>query len=188
VVYTNTDLATLAGAELFGQVEMTDWLTSFGTLSFVQGIDQTHRDRRRQADPVTGSVLASSRRSDPATGQFAADTEYLPQIPPLDTRLGFRIHDRSPERKWQVEFSARVVNGQNAVATSLGERVTPGFTVFNIRTYWQATEKILLTAGVENLGDKLYREHLDPISGNILNADPFFRPGTNFYFGSQFTY
>ena len=47
---------------------------------------------------------------------------------------------------------------------------------------------VLLTAGVENFGDKLYREHLDPISGNLIGVGPLFRPGTNFYFASQLTY
>ena len=81
-----------------------------------------------------------------------------------------------------------MVAGQNSVATSLGEIATPGFTTFTIRSYWQATERLLLTAGVENLGNKFYREHLDPISGNILGVFPLNRPGTNFYFGSQLSY
>ena len=182
VVFTNTDLATLAGAEAFAQVDLTTWLSGFGTLSYVQGVDQTHADRRRRAD------LASSRRTNPGTGAFAAQTEPLPQIPPLDSRVGIRVHQPTRERRWQVEFSANVVAGQNAVARSLGEFPTPGFTVFTVRTYWQATDRLLLTAGVENFGDKLYRFHLDPISGNILNVDPLFRPGTNFYFGTQYTF
>ena len=78
--------------------------------------------------------------------------------------------------------------GQDSVATSLNELPTPGFTVFDIRSYWQVNDKLLLAAGVENFGDKLYREHLDPISGNILGVDPLFRAGTNFYFASQLTY
>src|SRR5438067_9525118 len=38
------------------------------------------------------AILASSRRNDPATSQFATETEPLPQIPPLELRSGFRIH------------------------------------------------------------------------------------------------
>lgn len=182
VVYTNTNLATLAGSELYGQMDLTSWLTSFGTLTYVQGIDQTHNVNRRSPN------LASSRATNPANGQFATDTEALPQIPPLESRVGFRVHDPKPQRRWQVEFSARMVAGQNSVATSLGEIATPGFTTFTIRSYWQATDRLLLTAGVENLGNKLYREHLDPISGNILGVFPLNRPGTNFYFGTQLSY
>ena len=64
---------------------------------------------------------------------------------------------------------------------------TPGFAVLDLRTYWQVNDKLLLTAGVENLGDAVYREHLDPIAGNAF-GDPLFRQGYNFYFGSQLTY
>lgn len=182
VVFTNTDRATLAGGELFAQVDLNAWITPFATASYVQGIDQTHRDNRRAAN------LASSRRQDPATGQFADSTEYLPQIPPLELRSGFRIHPPTKNAKWQIEFMARSVMGQYNIARSLDEIPTPGFTVFDIRTYWQINDSWLVTAGVENFNDKLYREHLDPVSGNLLGVDPLFRPGTNFYFGSQFTY
>ena len=188
VVFTNTDLATLAGSELFVQGNLTDWLTPFGTLSYVQGVDQTHIDTRRPAD------LASSRRNDPATQQFATQTEALPQIPPLEGRAGFRIHQPTKVPKWQVEFWARMVAGQNNVATSLGEVPTPGFTTLNIRGFWQVTRSWLMSAGVENIGNILYREHLDPVASTLLRANtgipvaPLYRPGTNFFFTSQLTY
>jgi outer membrane receptor protein involved in Fe transport len=182
VVFTNTDRATLAGGEMFFQTDLTSWLTPFGSAAYVQGIDRTHRDTRR---PPT---LASSRRDNLITNERAAASEPLPQIPPLEIRAGFRVHQPTLTPRWQVEFSARSVMGQNNVATSLQELPTNGFTVFDVRTYWLLTEKWLVSAGVENFGDKLYREHLDPISGNVLGVGPLFRPGTNFYFASQVTY
>jgi outer membrane receptor protein involved in Fe transport len=182
VVFTNTDLATLAGGELFGQMDLTAWLTPFGNVAYVQGTDRTHRDHRRPAS------LASSRRDNLITNERATDSEPLAQIPPLEMRTGVRLHPPTTNRRWQVEISARTVMGQNNVATSLQELPTPGFTVFDVRSYWQVKDWWLLTAGVENFGDKLYREHLDPISGNLLGVDPLFRPGTNFYFASQMTY
>jgi len=182
VVYTNTDRASLAGVELFAQADVTSWLTPFATLSYVQGYDLTANDRRRPAD------IASSRRDDPLTLTRKSSTEPLAQIPPLESKLGFRIHQASKAPKWQVEFSARVVAGQNNVASTLDERVTPGFTVFNVRGFWKVTDNLLITTGVENLGDKNYREHLDPISGNILGSGPLLRPGANFFFNTQISY
>jgi iron complex outermembrane receptor protein len=186
VVFTNTDRATLSGGEAFAVVEATSWLTPFVNAAYVQGIDQTHIDNRRPAN------LASSRRYNLTDGEFAAATEALPQIPPLEIRAGFRIHEPlqkpTDSPKWTVEFTARVDWGQNDVASSLGELPTSGYTVFDVRTYWQVNKKLLLSAGVENLGDINYRAHLDPISGNILGVDPLFRPGTNYYFASQYTY
>jgi outer membrane receptor protein involved in Fe transport len=78
--------------------------------------------------------------------------------------------------------------GQDNVATSLNELPTSGFTIFDLRAYWQVTTYLLLTGGVENIGDKLYQEALDPRAGNFMNADPFFRPGTNFYVSARLTY
>lgn len=193
VVYTNTDLATLAGTEMFVVAHVTEWLSPFATLSYVQGIDHTHADNRRPSN------LASSRRDNPQTREFARQTEGLPQIPPMESRLGFRIHQACKTPRWQVEFMARVVDGQNNVAQSLNELTTPGFTTYNIRGFWQVNEGWLLTAGVENIGDLLYREHLDPVASTVLfnrlpntaispAVAPLYRPGVNFFFTSQLTY
>ena len=169
VVFTNTPLATLAGGELYAEADATSWLTPFVTASYVQGRDLTHTDDLRSPN------LVSSRR----TGA----TEPLPGIPPLELRSGFRLHAPGVQPPWAIEFTARSVMGQNLVASSLNEVKTGGFTVLYLRGYWQATDKLLLTAGVENLGDKFYREHLDPLAGGQL-----FRPGTNLYLGAQFRY
>jgi iron complex outermembrane recepter protein len=203
VVFTNTDLATLAGTELFVQANVTKWFSPFATVSYVQGIDQTHSDNRRgtvfnrvdaSGTPFT-SRLDSSRRRDPATGAMATDTEPLPNIPPMETRLGFRIHGTDPVPKWQIEVVSRIVSGQNAIARSLGEIASPGFTTIDLRGYYQVNENLLLTGGVENLGDRLYREHLDPIAANQLRSltgetsiPVLFRPGTNFFFNMQYKY
>jgi outer membrane receptor protein involved in Fe transport len=182
VVFTNTPRATLAGGELFGQYRLLDWLTPFSNMAYVQGEDRTHNVVQRLP------FIASSRRNNPLTGERAAAVEALPQIPPLELRTGFRIHDKARNPRWQIEFSARAVMGQDNIAASLGEFPTPGFTVFDVRSYWQVSDMLLVTAGVENFNDKLYREHLDPVSGNVLNVNPLFRPGTNFYFSTQLTY
>ena len=122
--------------------------------------------------------MASSRRT--------IDQEPLPGIPPLEARAGIRFHERGRSPKWAIELALRMVDEQNLVAASLGEVPTPGFTTFDVRAYWQATKGILLIAGVENITDKFYREHLDPRSG--FPGDELFRPGTNFYMGMSVQY
>src|SRR5262249_24485759 len=93
VVYTNTDLARLAGGEIYLQVDAGDWLPPFGTASYVQGRDLSHIDARRAPN------LVSSRRID--------DTEPLPGIPPLELRGGLRLHEPTKQPRWAVEFAAR---------------------------------------------------------------------------------
>ena len=173
VVFTNTDRATLAGGEIYGQVEATSWLTPFTALSYVEGRDLSARDNKRAA------TLVSSRRTND-------ETEPLPGIPPLEMRSGFRIHESVPlnkSPKWSAEMSVRTVWTQDNAALSLGEFPTPGFTVWDLRTYWLATDHLTFATGVENIGDKNYREHIDPRAGDL-----FWRQGVNFYFTTQVKY
>ncbi|MEA1949891.1 MAG: hypothetical protein U9N87_00785, partial [Planctomycetota bacterium] len=81
--------------------------------------------------------------------------------------------------------SARLVADQNRLATSLLETRTAGFCVFDLRGYWQATDRLLCIAGVENFTDLNYREHLDFRSENGIEV---LRSGINFYFGSELTF
>lgn len=171
VVFTNTDEATLAGGELYAEVDLTERVTPFTTISYVQGRDLTHVDTARPGN------IASSRRA------VTVDTEPLPGIVPLELRSGFRLHDSGDRPDWSIEFAARSVMGQNLVAASLNEQPTAGFTTFDVRAYWQVSEGVLLTGGVENIGDKFYREHLDSRAG-----DQLFRRGRNFYVSAEMKY
>lgn len=52
--------------------------------------------------------------------------------------------------------------------------------VWDLRAYWRAYDGVLLTAGVENLFDKFYREHLDLLTGNGV-----YQPGQTIYAGVE---
>jgi outer membrane receptor protein involved in Fe transport len=163
--FVNTDLATLAGGEAYSEIDVTDWLTPFGTLAYVEGLDHT-RDNR--------GILF---------GTVGAPQEPLPGIPPLEAHLGVRIHEARKDPRWGVEITARIVDEQERIAQSLLEQFTGGFTVYDLRSYWQANKNLLLTAGVENFTNKLYHEHLDLRTGLGV-----FQPGVNFYLGAQLQY
>lgn len=171
IVFTNTPRSTIGGGELYGQADVTTWLTPFGNLAYVQARDLSHNVNKQVG--LTGSRNTIAQ-------------EPLPGIPPLQAIAGFRIHQAGQTPKWNVEFSAQMVAGQNLVASSLDELETPGYTIYNIRAYWQTTEAVMLTGGVENFGDKFYRTHLDPRSGSP--TDVLFQQGRNYYFGVQVTY
>jgi outer membrane receptor protein involved in Fe transport len=152
VQYINTALATLAGFEVYAETDVTDWLTPYATIGFVEG-----RDITRQMP--------------------------LPGIAPLDSRVGLRAHERRETPRYGVDWSARMVAPQNRVASALGEVRTPGFTVFDIRSYWQIRKGILLTAGIENMFDRFYREHLDLRTGLGV-----YQPGIQPYLGLELRY
>lgn len=193
--YVNTELATLVGGEIISEFDATPWMTLFGTLAYVDGRDRT-RDgdfATRQATLVANMGVPSVRVPGVPRGsegsEFAALSpsaqEPLPGISPLESRIGMRLHEPCCEPNWALEFTARFVNGQDRVATSLVEVPTPGFAVFDLRGYWQATERLLLIGGAENLADATYREHSDLRNNGGLQI---FQPGINFYFGSELTY
>jgi outer membrane receptor protein involved in Fe transport len=179
--YLNTDLATLSGAEAYCEWDVLDWLTPFGTLSYVEGRDYTRNGR--DASTLPPPLLPLTPAS-PRGGVFGPAQEPLPQIPPIESRLGFRVHQAGKSPRWAVEISARVVGPQDRVAETLTEVATPGFTTYDLRTYWQVNKGLLLTAGVENFTDKTYREHLDLRTPGL----GFLQPGINFYFGAKMDY
>jgi outer membrane receptor protein involved in Fe transport len=84
-----------------------------------------------------------------------------------------------------MEVAARVVDNQDRVASSLLETMTPGFTVWDLRSSWRPCDSLLLLAGVENFTDRTYREHFDFRAPNGIQV---FQPGVNFYFGGELTY
>jgi outer membrane receptor protein involved in Fe transport len=185
----NTDLATLAGGEMFAEYDSSPWLTTFATLSFVEG-----RDHSRDGDFATeeagaggGSRQVSGLSRGSFSGLAGADEEPLPNMGPLEARVGLRLHEASRNPNWGLELTARIVDNQDRVATSLLESETPGFTIWDIRGYMRTRPGLLLVAGIENLTNKQYREYLDFRSQNV-NARTVFQPGVNFYFGSQLSY
>ncbi|MBP86693.1 MAG: hypothetical protein CMJ64_08255 [Planctomycetaceae bacterium] len=179
--YTNTNFATLAGFELLGDVLLTDGLTAYGIVNYVEGFDRSRDDPSRVGTilrPLVGQPATNSR-----SNIGGIDTEPLPGITPLEAIVGLRLHQRCPNPAWGAELEARIVNDQYRIARTLSEIATPGFTIWNIRGFWQARENLTVIAGVENLGDKFYREHLDFRSGRGV-----FQPGVNFYVSTEMVY
>ena len=172
--FTNTDLAVIAGFEIYGEADVNPWLTAFGTMSYIEGRDLS-RDSESRISAASGGGFGRS-------GIVGLNRESLPGITPLETRIGLRLHDPSPQQNWGLELSTRIVDNQDRFAGSLEEIETPGFTTYDVR-FFKRSGQWLFTAGLENFTDKHYREHLDYRSGLGV-----FRPGINFYTGVEVTY
>jgi outer membrane receptor protein involved in Fe transport len=72
-----------------------------------------------------------------------------------------------------------------------GEIETPGFSIHSIRGYRRVTDAITFTTAVENLGDRLYREHLDTrldLTQGRVTSLGIPRRGASFYFALQADY
>ena len=188
--YVNSRLATLSGFEGSAEWALDSRLTVFGTISYVRGADR-NRNGSFATDfatdtttPVTPTrrIAGLPRGNNADPGRILPDTEPLPGIPPLESRIGVRYDNTWQQRRLGLELSARLVAAQHRVAASLDEFSTPGFAVWDLRGNLQLNDHIRLVGGVENLLDKSYQEHLDFRSGRGIRVR---QPGTNFYFGSE---
>lgn len=96
-----------------------------------------------------------------------SDNRPLPQIPPLEARLGLTWE----QGDWSSTGLLRLVGGQHRVAISEGNVVgkdfaaSSGFAVFSANASYRLTRQIKLSAGVDNLFNKAYSEHLN-LAGN----------------------
>ena len=167
--FTNTDYATLVGFEANSEIDLTTKLSVFGAISYVEGID-------REID------------------------RFLWAIPPLDSIVGLRLHDADGGGRWALELGARMVADMERLGAIRGgagitqlETRTPGFTVCHLRGYWNRSENFRLTAGIENLFDRNYLEHLD-MRLSAPSGSPFTSPtlalasGFTPYFGLEWIF
>lgn len=98
-----------------------------------------------------------------AWGKNSSDGRALPQIPPLEARLGL-TYERG---NWSAGGSWRVVAAQHRVAQGQGNVASKdfdqssGFGVAAVNAAYRFNEHYKLSAGIDNLFDKAYSEHLN---------------------------
>ena len=102
-----------------------------------------------------------------AWGKNTSDGKALPQMPPLDTRLGltYSQDDWSAGALWRVVARQDRIdrNAGNVVGKDFGK--SAGFGVFSLNGAYRINKNLKVSAGVDNLLDKNYSEHLN-MAGN----------------------
>lgn len=99
-----------------------------------------------------------------AWGEDETEHRPLPQMTPLESRLGLEWNDG----RWSAGGLVRLVARQDRVAIGEGNIVgqdlgrTGGFTVFSLHGGWRISKTWNLTAGIDNLFNKTYAEHISP--------------------------
>jgi iron complex outermembrane receptor protein len=123
------------------------------------------------------------------------DTQDVPlaQIPPLEGRLGLEYDDKT----WSFGVLMRAVDDQDRVHVGYGSIVgqdigpTPGFTVFSVNGGWRANKQARITAGVDNLFDKTYAEHISRSGAAVAGFVQTTRvnePGRNYWLKASVTF
>ncbi|AOM40046.1 TonB-dependent copper receptor [Xenorhabdus hominickii] len=99
--------------------------------------------------------------------QNATNHRPLPQTPPLEARFGL-IWDYGD---WTSSGLLRLVNSQHRVAINEGNVVgkdfnnSKGFAILSANTAYKVTKNMQISAGIDNIFDKNYSEHLN-LAGN----------------------
>jgi iron complex outermembrane receptor protein len=96
--------------------------------------------------------------------------EAMPLIPPLKSVTSLRYE----KKKFNVQVEWEWAAAQKHVSASFGEHQTPAYSILYLRAGLTLNSSWQFNAGVENVLDRRYREHLD--WGGIP------RPGRNVYF------
>lgn len=111
-----------------------------------------------------------------AWGQNRTDRTALAQMPPLDARLTASWQGQ----RWSAGLLLRAVAGQGRVAIDQGNVVgrdlgpSAGFATLALNAGYRASDALQVTAGVDNLFDRTYSEHLN-LAGSAdfgFPADP----------------
>lgn len=95
-------------------------------------------------------------------GENDTDGRPLAQMPPLESRLGFTYSQAT----WSAGVLWRSVAAQDRVALNQGNIVgqdigtSSGFDVVSLNASWAPTSALRLSAGVDNLLDTTYAEHI----------------------------
>ncbi|MCW5571726.1 MAG: TonB-dependent copper receptor [Steroidobacteraceae bacterium] len=140
--------------------------TGGGMTGSTSGVDQVDAEVRGGEAGVEfrprpqwrlGATIAYSWADNRDTGAA------LPQIPPLDARFTLAYDNE----RWSAGALLRVVDGQGRVARGQGNVVgqdlgeTAGFAVLSLNGTYRLSSQISLAAGVDNLLDRDYAEHLN---------------------------
>jgi iron complex outermembrane receptor protein len=110
-------------------------------------------------------------------GQDKVRNEPLPEIAPLDLR--YILSGGYFKNKILPVITLRYVLKQDRVSTAFGESITPSFTLLDLALTYKIGQHLGLTAGVENVFDELYYEHLNRYVKN--QSHPIYAPGRNLY-------
>lgn len=115
-------------------------------------------------------------------GEDTDNKTDLPQVPPFNGRIGLKT---SSLKYVSVELASSIFAEQNKIA--FGEKTSPGYVLLDLylssTTFDLSFLNVKLFAGVENIFDKAYRNHLSTNRSSIL-----LEPGRNFFIRTNFAF
>lgn len=102
----------------------------------------------------------------------------LPEIPPLE--LNYILLGRYLSNKLIPELSLRYAASQDRVSEEFAETTTPEFFLVDIKVAYEIIPKLQVAAGVKNVFDRAYYEHLSRAT-KVSDKRPLYSPGRNIF-------
>lgn len=131
-------------------------------------------------------ILANLEHQAGVAYTYAKDLERdepLPEIAPLDFR--YTLSGSFIKSKLTPQIIFRHVLEQSRISDEYGETQTPAFSLLDVRVAYQFSKSGNLTAGLNNIFDENYYEHLSrSVRGNNT---PIFAPGRNAFVSVSFS-
>jgi iron complex outermembrane receptor protein len=93
-------------------------------------------------------------------GSNRSNDDHLYRLAPLNGRVEV-THEAGA---WQQTLTLRAAARQDRVAAYNGETPSGGYGVLDLRLRWQAAPKVEVVAGVDNLADRHYVDHLGGVN------------------------
>ncbi|CAM5500048.1 TonB-dependent copper receptor [Thauera mechernichensis] len=127
-------------------------------------------------------------------GTNDTDNKALAQQPPLEGRVSVDYDDGRFSYGAMVRLVAKQdrvdIGSGGIVANGADTGTTPGFATLSLNAGWRHSKHVLMTAGIDNVFDRTYREHLSKsgaaIPGYIApSGAPINEPGRTFWLKAQ---
>jgi iron complex outermembrane recepter protein len=117
-------------------------------------------------------------------GEDRSRSQPLQEMPPLEGR--FRISGMYLDGRLQPAITWRGALAQERISGEFGEWRTPGFQVLDLQCSYHLLRALRLTAGVHNLFDTSYTEHLNRALSQSAAPTRILMPGRNFFITASY--
>lgn len=167
--FVNIDRAWLTGFEFEYNTPTTKpWLLELNA-GYTYGINPLSKHYIIENGEVTGTEEV---KNDP-----------LSEIPPLEGSVRFSW--KFFNNRFIPKVNLRAVAAQKNISVAYDERSTPGFVLAGISLYYKFSPALQVNAGIDNIFDKSYYEHLN--RNMVGTLDNFYEPGINCFVTLKFT-
>lgn len=126
-------------------------------------------------------------------GENKTDDRTLAQLPPVEARLGLHYDNQT----WSFDTLLRAIGSQHRVDIGRGNiagqdfSTTDSANIMSVNAGWKPAERWMLTAGIDNLFDETYAEHISRAGTTVAGYDQINRvnePGRTLWMKAQFTF